>query len=440
MEIAKLIAGKQTIKDRLFPLLEQELTFLLAGLVPAMLLANVMPAWYGAIVDNPLVPGMTVSLSFFVNEILMAVFIAVVTKEVAEAVRPGGSLSGLSFGERLPLAVACTRDGIRRQFGKVALPMLATLGGMVGPALLYIGLAMHLAPTALGGWPIATATDIVFALVGAYLIFGRGAVRPAAVGFLLTLAVGDDLGGIVLMAAVFSKGGSLLPLILPVLATLASCLLRRRRCQSPLPYLVLGGVSWMGLYLAHIHPALAMFPIVMWGMPGRESLYSSDDDDFEDAFHEQYTHHAHNNMEHLLKWPFMLTLTLFAFVNAGITLGTATSVTYVVALALLLGKPLGIISFTWIGHRWLRLALPDGVTMRHIVVIGVIAGSGFTVAIFMAVAAFADGPLLSPAKLGALLSLLSLCVAYVVARILGVEKVSETEVVSCEKRQLASSN
>ena len=182
------------------------------------------------------------SVHFVINDILMAFFFAIAGKEVWEALLPGGPLSNMR---------------------KAATPLIATLGGMAGPAGLYLlGCYYTGTMSELGnGWAVPMATDIAFSYLVARLIFGPGHV---AIPFLLLLAIADDAGGL-LVLAIFYPQKELVPLWLlaTVGAIILGLLMRRLKLQSFWWYLLLPGVlSWVSFFKAGIHPALGLVPII----------------------------------------------------------------------------------------------------------------------------------------------------------------------------------
>jgi NhaA family Na+:H+ antiporter len=327
-------------------------------------------------------------LHFPVNDLGMVFFFALAAKEVFEATLPGGSLSS---------------------FRRAALPVLAAVGGMAGPAALYLIATRVLeTPELSRGWAIPCATDIAFSYLVARFIFS--ATHPA-VPFLLMLAIADDAMGLVILALFYPTGTvrPLLALTLVALALAIAWLMRRRRVLSFWPYIVIaGGISWIGLFQGGLHPALALVPIVPM-MPHAKrdlGLYAAREYLLPDAL---------NRFEHWWKTPVEVVLFLFGLVNAGVPVGNVGVGTWVVLFAILLGKPLGIGLSTYAGGL-LSLQMPGRMNWRDVVVVGVVAGIGFTVALFFATAAFRPGPLLDQTKMGALLSLSGAAAATLLAR------------------------
>ncbi|MFM2423965.1 MAG: hypothetical protein RLZZ70_354 [Candidatus Parcubacteria bacterium] len=380
----------------------------------ALLLANVFPDFYHALVDFTLWEHAPIghlhdghrslTVHFLVNDILMALFFAVAGKEIWEAIAlPNGSLRG-----------------------KTALtPLFATAGGMAGPILVYLGIAYVLGQgifeAVSSGWAIPTATDIVFSAMIGRMIFGE---RHPAVTFLLLLAVADDAGGLIILA-VFYPTDVVAPLWL--LMSFGTCLLiwftcnwlprqtQATWCQrlGVWPYVIGGLISWYGFQMAGIHPALGLLPIIP-AIPhaGHDhGLYSVKENTKTDML---------NRLEHLVVWPMPLIMLLFGLVNAGVELSTIGATTGLVLAGLVIGKPIGIFLLGYLGA--LFFGLPTGMTKRHLLVLGSVAGIGFTVALFVSGVALPSGPLQDGAKLGALLSLFSAIPAFLLAKILHIKK------------------
>jgi Na+:H+ antiporter, NhaA family len=334
------------------------------------------------------------TIHFLINDVFMALFFAIAAKEVWESLLPGGALSN---------------------FRKAATPLMATAGGIAGPALVYLAGAYAFGEAQqLGrGWAIPCATDIAFSYLVARLVFGSG--HPA-IAFLLLLAIADDAAGLLILA-VFYPSKPIEPgwLLLTVGAMLTAIVLRRRRLQSFWWYLLIPGVlSWFSFHKAGIHPALGLVPIIPCFPHAHSDLGIF-------AREELSRHDTLNAFEHWWNNPVELILGLFGLVNAGVVLSSVGTGTWLVLLGLLIGKPVGITLFTWFAEKVLRLEIPTGMNYRHIVSLGLVAGIGFTVALFVATAAFrSPGPVQDSVKMGALLSFLVAPIAFVGARLLGV--------------------
>ncbi|UWQ17115.1 Na+/H+ antiporter NhaA [Jannaschia sp. M317] len=358
-----------------------------------------------------------VTAHYLVNDILMAFFFAIAGKEVWEAViLENGSLRGK----------------------KAATPLFATLGGMIGPISVYLGLAWFLGAEKFGmvanGWAIPTATDIAFSYLVGRLVFGAG--HPA-VRFLLLLAIADDAAGLIILA-IFYPSGELAPVWL--LLSLASAVgvyvlfnwlprkldagdqLRPRSTWvrqklSWWPYLIAGALSWFGFAQSGLHPALGLLPIVPT-LPHADRAFGI----FAEA--EQYLTDLLNHTEHLLKHPVEIVLFFFGLMNAGVEFSAISEPTWLVLAGLIIGKPLGVLLFGYIGAHTLKLGLPAGMRTVDLFVIGCVAAIGFTVSLFVASVAFEPGPVQDAAKMGALFSFAAAGISLIAGKLAKVQKVA----------------
>jgi Na+:H+ antiporter, NhaA family len=354
---------------------------LVAGAVGALLWANTALASYERFAH---------AMHFVVNDIAMVFFFALATKEIVEATLPGGALAS-------PKAAA--------------LPLVAAAAGMIVPAGIYWGSAMLFGhPELSRGWAIPCATDIAFGYLVARMIFPA---HHPAIPFLMLLAVADDALGLVVLA-VFYPSGAVSPLMCVLFMAPALAIawgLKHRRVNSFWPYILLAGsCSWIALYTGGLHPALALVPIVPF-IPHEGNYHELFDDPAEGA----------DTLSRFANWwrvPVQVILLLFGLANAGVPLGGVGPATWLVAFALLFGKPAGILLMTVAAVR-AGLTRPAGLTYADIMVLGVAAGIGFTVALFFASAAFPTGPALDAAKMGALLSFLGAPLAVLAGKIAG---------------------
>ncbi|MGH1423951.1 MAG: Na+/H+ antiporter NhaA [Pseudooceanicola sp.] len=399
---------------------------LIIGALIALVWANINPSGYHHFVEfviwdhapiGHLHDGhRTLTLHYLVNDVLMAFFFAIAAKEVWEAViLKQGSLRGK----------------------KAATPLIATLGGMVGPIAIYLGMALFIWPDSYSnvsnGWAIPTATDIAFSYLVGRLVFGAG--HPA-VRFLLLLAIADDAAGLIILA-IFYPSGELAPewLLLSLAAAVAvfvffNWLPRRmdvgnqarpkstwiREKLGFWPYAVAACFSWYGFQESGIHPALGLLPIVPT-IPHADRAFGI----FSEA--EQYLTDLLNHIEHALKHPVEIVLFFFGLLNAGVEFSAISEATWLVLGGLLIGKPIGIALFGILGAHVLKLGLPAGMRTIDLVVIGFVAAIGFTVSLFVASVAFDPGPVQDAAKMGALLSFFAAVVSIVAGKMLRVQKV-----------------
>jgi Na+:H+ antiporter, NhaA family len=312
---------------------------------------------------------------------------------------------------------------------RAALPAAAALGGMLMPAALYLALAS--APTTRSGWGIPMATDIAFA-VGILTLLGKR-VPPALRVLLLALAVIDDLGAIVVIAIFYSAGLTWSGLGLAGLGIAAVIAFQRFGVRNKAAYVLPALVAWAGVYAAGVHPTIAgvlvglLTPVRAWlGPTGfvagvRHEIERLDDSTSQVSIQDLagHLHHvdvarreaispAESLIHTLHPWVAFGIMPVFALANAGVALDGASGgpasapVLVAVAAGLVVGKPLGILLLTWITLRFGLTRLPTGITWKHLIVLGVVAGVGFTMSLFIAQLAFGESPLLAPAKLGVL--------------------------------------
>lgn len=397
---------------------------LLLGVVVAMLAANLAPGWYHHAVEwepfgHVSLLGHHLTLHFLVNDLFMVFFFGIAAKEITESALPGGSLNPIS---------------------KALNPLFATAGGVFGPiGVFLIGLfaleTMGVYEPGSGasrGWGIPTATDIALAWMVARAVFGKG--HPA-IDFLLLLAIADDAIGLGIIAVFYgdpAHPAEILPLAWVAAGIALAGGMRLMKVNTWLPYVfVAGPVAWYGLMEAHLHPALALVPIVPL-IPGPSTdtgLFVEEDE----VDHGHGGHHSPLHLfEHQLK-PFVdFGLFFFAFANAGVAMSGVGPMTGLVFVALLVGKTVGITFCSLLADK-LGFSLPQGMEIRDVVMAGYIAGLGLTVALFVSSAAFTDPVLQGEAKMGALFSGFIGVSAIVIGKMLGFggrEPVSPAEAVS----------
>lgn len=382
--------------------------FLIAGTIVAVGMANLAHESYHDIIHQEFgihLEGHHFNFHFIVNDILMCFFFAIAAKEIWEALLPGGALSSPK---------------------KAATPLLATAGGIVGPAGLYILGALVLGEADLvRGWAIPCATDIAFSYLVARLVFGQG--HPA-IPFLLLLAIADDAAGLIILAVAYPQGEMNLVMffacVIGAILFNVFVLKKALKINSFWPYILIAGpVSWYGFLEGGIHAALALVPIIPTlphRLLGKDDYFEGTDDPKPG---EKFD--ALNAFEHWWKNPVEIILMLFGFANAGVAFAAMGTATWLVTGGLLLGKPVGIVLFGVIATKLFKLELPEGMNMRDLVVLGFMAGIGFTVALFVATVAFPTGDALDGAKMGALFSFFAAVLSFIVGKMLRVGKFAQ---------------
>jgi NhaA family Na+:H+ antiporter len=275
------------------------------------------------------------------------------------------------------------------------LPVAAALGGMIVPALLALLVGWG-SPGIDQAWAIPVATDIAFAL-GVLAVAGSALPVTARV-FLLGLAVADDLGGIIVIAVLFSSGLDALWLGAVVLACAAYWWLQRRRVRAWWLYVPLGLFTWLAVHEAGIHATIAG---VLLGMLTR--VKADPDEEFAPAL----------RLEHRLQpWSAGFCVPVFALFAAGVPIGAdALRAVFVepvalgVMVGLLVGKIIGIFGFCWLVIRVTPASRPSGLSWRDLAAVSMLGGVGFTVSLLIAELSLADHPdLLETAKAAILLA------------------------------------
>ncbi|MFN3201762.1 MAG: Na+/H+ antiporter NhaA [Bradymonadia bacterium] len=380
--------------------------FLIIGAVGALIWANVdyeayhhlvhLDLFHNGFVGHAHGDHYSITPHYIVNDILMALFFGIAGKEVWEATLPGGPLNNPK---------------------QAAAPLIATIGGMAGPALVFVLVAVMAGEfDALGnGWAVPTATDIAFSYMVARIVFGGG--HPA-IPFLLLLAIADDALGLVILAVFYTSGAQPIWLLLVLAGIIVGVVFRRMKISSFWPYLLIPGIlSWVGMAKTGVHPALALVPIIPT-MPHAHSdsgLFN---------WKEMHKTDTLNAFEHWWKNPVEIILGFFGLFNAGVQLGAMGTATTAVVAGLFIGKPLGI----WVMGYLAKLGgfkLPVGMNYKDLFVVGCAAGIGFTVALFVATVAFKTSPgEQGAAKMGALLSFGAAILTVIAAKVMGVQKVA----------------
>jgi len=330
------------------------------------------------------------NVHFWINEILMVVFFFVIGLEVRRELH----------------------DGQLSEPRRAALPMAAALGGMLVPAAIYLWL--NAGTPAIRGWGVPMATDIAFA-VGALALLGRR-VPPALRVLLLALAIIDDIGAIGVIALFYSAGIAWSGLVVLGLGIAIVLLMQRVGSRNPWLYLVPGILIWAGTLQAGVHPTIAgvilglLTPAVSWFGP--EGFVEETGRALDDLRELKDTKVDPHHIEAALHpWVAFGIMPLFALANAGVSLdgagadtSEATGIALGIGLGLVVGKPLGVVALSWLAVRLGLASLPSGVSWGGVLVVGCVAGIGFTMALFIGSLAFVDAAMLSVAKLSVLVS------------------------------------
>jgi NhaA family Na+:H+ antiporter len=355
------------------------------------------------------------SVHHWINEALMAMFFFIM---------------GLELKRELLVGELSTPS-------QALLPIMAAIGGMVVPALFYF--ALNPTGSDARGWGIPMATDIAFA-IGALSLLGSR-IPKNLVTFLIALAIVDDLGAVAVIALFYTNEINVEALVYAATFTLLLLFLNLGGIRRPLPYATVGIMLWTAMLASGVHATIAgilvafVIPIRPKFEPNtfinrvkdssakmRESVAENPDIIHNNHFRSlvtslgdgvQLVQAPAQRLEHSLHLPVAyLVIPIFALANAGIPMefsGFSAYLQHPIALGvlagLLLGKPLGIAGFTWITVKLGWAELPRGLTMRHILGVGLLGGIGFTMSIFIADLAFAGSPEdLLMAKTGILLA------------------------------------
>ncbi|NBZ88441.1 Na+/H+ antiporter NhaA [Stagnihabitans tardus] len=274
--------------------------------------------------------------------------------------------------------------GTLRDLRAVALPGLAALGGMVVPALIYLSIS-----DATRGWAIPTATDIAFAL-GVLALAGKG-FPPGLRTFLLTLAILDDLGAILVIALFYGKDLQVLWLASALLPLAGMVWWMRRGSDLVWPTLAMGAVLWLCVLQSGLHATLAGV-ITAFCLP---------------AASRSGGHPLHDLQTRLASWVTFAIVPVFAFANAGLPLGELSlegpgaSLALAVGAGLLVGKFVGVVGMAWVAGLF-GLRRPEGVTWGHLAAAGLLAGIGFTMSLFIGGLAFGEGDEMNAVRAGVL--------------------------------------
>lgn len=362
--------------------------FLIASAVLALMVANsslagvyhgALETYFSVLLDGE---GLSKPLILWINDGLMAIFFLLVGLELKREVL----------------------EGKLKQPRDVVLPGLAAVGGMFVPAAIYVAFNWG-NPETIAGWAIPAATDIAFALGILALVGSR--VPSSLKIFLLTLAILDDMGAILIIALFYTADLKVDYLMLAMLPMAAMWFLNYRRIHRIAPILLLGAVMWVFVLKSGVHATLAgvltAFFIPLKDRYGKSPLHSLEDG--------------------LSPYVFFLIVPIFAFANAGVVLkGIGSeqlfaSLTLGIALGLFAGKILGVMGVTWIMVKLKLAQLPHGANWTHMLGVAALAGIGFTMSLFIGTLSFSDVTHMNEVRLGVLGgSLISAVFGFVVLR------------------------
>ncbi len=353
------------------------------------------------------------SLHFWINEGLMTVFFFAVGLEIKREVLVGELSS----------------------FKQVVLPAAGAAGGMVVPAAIYFLLNQDLATAR--GWAIPMATDIAFVL-GALALLGSRVPSFLPV-FLVSLAIFDDLGAVIIIAIFYTDTLHLVYLFPAIGTILALVLINILGFRRPLPYLFLGSLLWLFVYLLGVHPTIAGI-LAALTIPARSRVNTRRFVDvapkllqrFRSQGERDYTIHLSNSNQDVIQslrrmcrgvepplqriehsvhpWVFFGAMPVFALANSGVYLGGGSFETALashealgILLGLFVGKQVGILGATWLCVKSGLARLPAGIGWKHIYGGSVLCGIGFTMSLFISDLSFSNAQALDNARIGILL-------------------------------------
>ena len=278
--------------------------------------------------------------------------------------------------------------GQLRSWKQASLPIIAAIGGMAIPAIVFVALNLG-SPENLRGWAIPAATDIAFALGLLALLGSR--VPVALKALLLAIAIIDDIGAIAIIAIFYTENMNLAALALALIPAAAMLLLNRAGVARTIPYFLFAALLWICVLKSGVHATLAGVVTALF-VP----IATGEERPLE-------------RLEHALHpWVAFLILPIFAFSNAGVSFAGAgldallAPLSLGIAAGLVIGKQLGIFGACWLAVKagWARL--PEGVGFRHVYGLSCLAGIGFTMSLFIGNLAFVDPQQIAAVKFGVL--------------------------------------
>ena len=326
----------------------------------------------------------TKSVSHWVNDGLMAIFFFVIGLELKREILEGELSS----------------------FDRMVLPAIAAVGGMAAPALVYILININ-NPENMSGWAIPTATDIAFSLA-VLLIIGKSVPLSLKV-FLLSLAIIDDLGAVLIIAFFYTAEISSVYLLYSLIVFGLLVVVNLSGNQKMYIYMVLGIFLWYFVLKSGVHATIA-------GVLLATTIPNNVENNVDHSMLKHLEHKLHNFVG-------ILVLPVFAFFNSDINFSDVTMssvyspLSMGVILGLLLGKPIGITLFTYVGMKTKLFSLPENVTLKDVFGLSLLCGIGFTMSLFINGIAFTETYLIDSSKLGIFIgSIVSAIAGYLILK------------------------
>jgi len=326
----------------------------------------------------------TKSVSHWVNDGLMAIFFFVIGLELKREILEGELSS----------------------FDRMVLPAIAAVGGMAAPAAVYILININ-TPENMSGWAIPTATDIAFSLA-VLLIIGKSVPLSLKV-FLLSLAIIDDLGAVLIIAFFYTAEISSVYLLYSLIVFGLLVVVNLSGNQKIYIYMILGIFLWYFVLKSGVHATIA-------GVLLATTIPNNAKNDYDHSMLKHLEHKLHNFVG-------ILVLPVFAFFNSDINFSDVTMssvyspLSMGVILGLLLGKPIGITLFTYVGMKTKLFSLPENVTLKDVFGLSLLCGIGFTMSLFINGLAFTETYLIDSSKLGIFIgSIVSAIAGYLILK------------------------
>ncbi|MCU7940514.1 MAG: Na+/H+ antiporter NhaA [gamma proteobacterium symbiont of Bathyaustriella thionipta] len=297
-------------------------------------------------------------LIFWINDGLMAIFFFLI---------------GLELKRELI-------EGELSEAKKIVLPACAAIGGMLVPAIIYASFNLN-DPAALRGWAIPAATDIAFAL-GILALFGKR-VPIALKIFLVSLAIMDDMGAIVIIAIFYTSELSTASLIIAIASLIILAIFNQRNLRSLAPYIFVGTILWIAVLKSGVHATLAGVLLAFFIPLKSESKN-------ERSLAKDLEQDLHGSVSYVI-------IPIFAFANAGVPLEGLSINTLLepiplgIILGLFFGKQIGIIFFSFIAVKLGIATLPDEINWKQLYGVALLCGIGFTMSLFIGSLAFEQG-------------------------------------------------